>query len=227
MAEIVQSQHGVTLVGGGELTAEALERALALAPVLVAADSGADRALTLGHMPQAVIGDFDSLGLAARADVPAERLHHIAEQATTDFDKALRHIAAPFVLAVGFTGARLDHTLAAFNTLARHPARRCLVLGAHDLAFLAPPELELALPPGTRVSLFPMAELRGRSQGLRWPIDGIDFAPGGFAGISNVAGKGRVRLEFEAPGMLVILPAAHLSPALSALVPGALPESGN
>lgn len=212
-------------MGGGELASEALERALALAPVLVAADSGADRALMLGHMPQAVIGDFDSLGSAARADVPPERLHHIPEQETTDFDKALRHIAAPFVLAVGFTGARLDHTLAAFNTLARHPGRRCVVLGARDLCFLAPPELDLALPPGTRVSLFPMAELRGRSRGLRWPIDGIGFAPGGLTGTSNMASEDRVRLDFDATGMLVILPVAHLSAALSALVPGVLPES--
>jgi thiamine pyrophosphokinase len=110
--------------------------ALRRAPVLVAADGGADRALAAGHVPVAVIGDFDSLSAEARRRIPPDRQHRIAEQETTDFDKALRSIAAPFVLALGFAGARIDHSLAVFNTLLRHPGRVCIVLGAEDAVFL-------------------------------------------------------------------------------------------
>jgi thiamine pyrophosphokinase len=39
--------------------------------------------------PEAVIGDFDSIRPAARTALPPDRLHPIAEQDTTDFDKAL------------------------------------------------------------------------------------------------------------------------------------------
>ncbi|MFO0514127.1 MAG: thiamine pyrophosphokinase, partial [Rhodobacterales bacterium] len=113
---IVDSPDGVTLVGGGPVQGRMLGIALRRAPVLVAADGGADRALAAGHLPVAVIGDFDSLSSLGRNRIPADRQHMIAEQETTDFDKALRSIAAPFVLALGFAGARIDHGLAVFNT---------------------------------------------------------------------------------------------------------------
>lgn len=215
--EIVQSDTGVTLVGGGEFRPEALAAALARAPRLVAADGGADRALAAGHMPELAIGDFDSLSAEGRAALGPGRLHHIAEQETTDFDKALRSVAAPFVLAVGFTGARLDHTLGVLNVLGRHPDRRCLVLGPEDVCFLAPADLVLALAPGTRLSLFPLGPVAGHSTGLRWPIDGIAFGPLGPTGLSNEVVAPEVRLRFSTRRMLVLLPLAALDAALSAL----------
>lgn len=214
---IVQSRCGVTLVGAGDFDAHLLQQALARAPRLVAADGGADRALAAGHMPERVIGDLDSLSPVGRARLGPDRIVHVAEQETTDFDKALRAIAAPFVLAVGFTGARLDHTLGVFNALARHPDRRCLVLGAADVCFLAPATLRLQLPPGTRLSLFPLGAVTGSSSGLYWPIDGIGFAPDGMTGTSNRVSMPEVRLTFDAPRMLVILPGTALDAALKAL----------
>ncbi len=219
-AAIVQSDAGVTLVGGGDVAPGALARALERAPRLVAADSGADRALAAGHRPEAVIGDLDSLSPAARVQLGAARLHRIAEQETTDFDKALRSIVAPFVLAVGFTGPRLDHTLGVFNALARHPDRRCLVLGAQDVCFLAPHDLALQLVPGTRLSLFPLGAVSGTSEGLRWPIGGIGFAPAGLTGLSNEVSAPQVRLRLSARRMLVMLPAEALDAALAGLGPG-------
>jgi len=214
---IVQSKTGVTLVGGGAFAPGLLAHALQFAPRLVAADGGADRALSAGHEPEAVIGDMDSLSASGRERLGEGRLHRIAEQETTDFDKALRSIHAPFVLAVGFTGARMDHTLGMFDVLLRHRDRRCLTLGESDLCFLCPTELTLSLDPGTRLSLFPMGEVRGTSTGLRWPIGGIDFAPGGRTGLSNEARGPEVRLSFSAPRMLLIVPLTALEPAIAAL----------
>lgn len=222
---IVETGEGVTVVGGGHVGARQLALALALAPVLVAADGGADRAVALGHLPVAVIGDLDSLGAKARAALPVSAIHRIAEQETTDFEKCLRHIAAPFVLGLGLAGPRLDHALAALNVLARHPDRRCLLVGARDIAFLAPPQLALRLPAGMRLSLFPLGPVEGESAGLVWPIAGIGFAADGRIGTSNRVAAGEVRLAFSAPRMAVILPAAALRPALAALVPGAVPPA--
>jgi thiamine pyrophosphokinase len=196
-----------------------------LAPVVVAADGGADRALAAGVVPRAVIGDFDSITPEARAAIPPGRLHHLAEQDTTDFDKALRSILAPFVLALGFAGARLDHGLAVFNALVRHADRPCLVLGAEDLVFLCPPRLSLRLRVGDRLSLFPMGPVSGESQGLRWPVAGIRFAPDGRIGTSNVVSVPDVELSFDAPRMLVILPVARLAAVISAL-PSGWPRQG-
>lgn len=215
---IVQSQTGVTLVGGGPVSARDLSRCMGVAPRLVAADGGADRLLKRGHAPEAVIGDMDSISDAARLAL-AGRLHPVPEQETTDFDKALRHIAAPFVLGLGFSGGRLDHGLAALNTLIRHPDRRCLILGQGDVCFLSPVALTLTLPVGSRLSLFPMAPVTGTSQGLRWPINDLDFAPGGRVGTSNEVSAPQVRLTFDVAAMLVILPGSALSAALTGLLP--------
>lgn len=209
---IVESLEGVTLAGGGPFSAAALARARTFAPRIVGADGGADRLLRLGAEPEAVIGDMDSISPAARARL-SDRLFPIAEQETTDFDKALRMIKAPFVLGLGFAGARIDHGLAVLNGLVRHPDRRCFILGPRDVTFLAPPDLRLDLPKGSRLSLFPMAPVRGESEGLRWPIHGLSFAPDGMIGTSNQV-TGPVRLRFDQPGMLVILPLTALAAVL-------------
>ena len=215
---IVQTLQGVTLAGGGPFTARDLSLCFARAPVVVAADGGANGLLRRGIVPQAVIGDFDSVTDAARRQIPQARQYRIAEQETTDFDKALRLIDAPFVLALGFAGARLDHGLAAFNTLAVRADRRCILIGPKDVAFAAPPRLALDLIAGEVLSLFPMARVTGRSTGLEWPIDDLDFAPDGRIGTSNRVAARRVELSFDAPGMLVILPRRRLDAAIRALL---------
>lgn len=214
---IVESSQPVTLVGGGPVPRRDLALAMARAPVLVAVDGGANRLVALGHCPSAVIGDMDSISPELRARLPSEILHEVAEQDTTDFDKAMRSVRAPFVLAVGFQGARLDHGLAALSALVRHAGLPCIVIGAADIVFHAPPRLDLALVRGDRVSLFPMAAVTGRSRGLRWPIAGIRFAPDGRIGTSNAASDAQVVLEMDRPGMLVILPRRRLDAAIAAL----------
>lgn len=223
MARIVQSADGVTLLGGGDFAPADLDLALSLAPLLVAADGGADKALAAGRMPDAVIGDFDSISPAARAAIPAARQHRVSEQDSTDFGKCLALVGAPFLIGLGFAGLRMDHTLSVMTALAAHPDQRCVILGPEDAIFLCPPRLSLPLAPGTRLSLFPMGPASGRSTGLRWPIDGLDFAPAGRIGTSNET-TGPVSLQVDGP-MLVLLPRGSLSLALRALVPGLDPEA--
>jgi thiamine pyrophosphokinase len=213
---IIDSLQCVTLLGGGEATSADLSVALNYAPCLVAADGGAALAVAQGAKLSAVIGDMDSLLPDIRARLPTGIVHRIDEQDTTDFDKALRNIVAPAVIGVGFLGGRVDHELAVLNTLIRRPSPMCILLGARDVIFAAPPAIQLDLPAGTRVSLFPLRRVSGYSTGLRWPISGLEFEPGGLIGTSNSA-NGPVGLEFDQPGMLVILPKAFLPCVLDAL----------
>ena len=215
----VDSADAVTLVGGAPVARAQLQLAMARAPVVVAADGGADRCLAMGVMPHAAIGDFDSISLAARATLGPDRCHVIAEQETTDFDKVLRSVRAPFTLALGFAGARIDHGLAALSALVRHAGPPCLLVGPRDVVFAAPPRLSLSLRVGDRVSLFPMAPVSGESTGLEWPIDGLLLEPAGRIGTSNRASAAQVQLHLSGPGMLVILPRARLDAAIRALVP--------
>ncbi len=208
----VDSPVGVTLVAGGPVLRRDFSLARRFAPRVVAADGGADHVLAMGAEPEAVIGDMDSISPEAAARLEG-RLYRVPEQESTDFDKALGHIAAPFVLALGCLGGRVDHELAVFSGLLRPDTPVCLLLGREDLVFVAPPRLDLDLQAGDRVSLYPLVAMQGQSHGLRWPIDGLAFAPDRRIGTSNMA-EGSVRLEFEARGMLVILPRARLGVAL-------------
>lgn len=222
-SEIVSSSRPVTLVGGGVTRPGDLGESLAIAPRLVAADGGGDVALAAGHRPEAVIGDLDSLSAAGRAALgPA--LHRIAEQDTTDFDKALRNIAAPVVIAVGMTGGRFDHDLAALNVLVRQSARRCVLLGSESLVFLAPPEIVLPVRDGEPVSLFPMGPCRAESAGLRWPLGGLELTPWGRTATSNAA-TGPATIRVDAPRLLVILSRARL-PEVVAVLSGPGPRWG-
>ncbi len=213
---IVYNSYPVTLVGGGSLDKSDLSRALSMGSYIVAADGGAEAAINHNVLPNAIIGDFDSISDKSLSKIPSDAQHRIEEQDSTDFDKCLRNIDSPLILAVGFTGARIDHQLAAFNTLVRHPDKRCILLGPCDTVFLAPPSINLDLPAGTTVSLFPMGAVEGHSEGLKWPISGICFTPDGQIGTSNEA-TGPVSLALTAPKMLVTVPSEHFELVANAL----------
>ena len=213
---IVHSSKPVALFGGGEADLADVEAVRASATHFVAADGGAALAVQAGIQLDAVIGDFDSVTPEVLAQVPVDRQHPIAEQDSTDFDKALRHIAAPVVLAVGFLGGRVDHQLACLSVFARYPDRPCILLGREECVVLCPPKLTLEMVPGDVVSLVPLGLVQGTSTGLRWPIDGLEFDLMSRVGTSNEA-EGTVTLTMERPAMVLMVPRGYLPQLTQAL----------
>lgn len=213
---IVDEKRPVTLVGGGDLTPQDLDWALSLAPCLVAADGGASQALAQNQMPSAVIGDFDSISSQARALIPSERLFEIAEQDSTDFEKALRSVRAPYVVAVGFLGGRLDHQLAVLNALVQGRDTPCILLGQQEVIFHLTQEVSLPLAKGETVSLFPLRTAVAHSTGLEWELEGLQMQPGGKIGTSNRA-LGPITLRAEGSGLLVMIPRHYLPEVTKAL----------
>lgn len=202
---IIHSSAAITLIGGGEATTDDLNDVLSLAPICVAADGGVVLALQAGVMPKAVLGDFDSAPAAVLDQIPLSRLHRIDEQDTTDFEKALARIDAPVIVGVGFMGGRIDHQLAALHGLLAFADRPCVLLAGDEVILLAPPKIALPTRAGEVVSLFPLAGATGRSTGLQWPIEGLNFALGEKIGTSNAA-TGPMSLQMEQPGLALILP---------------------
>ncbi|WP_327284371.1 thiamine diphosphokinase [Ruegeria halocynthiae] len=207
------------LVGGGQIGPDDLNLTLNRASMVVAVDGGAGPLIDSGHIPDAVIGDFDSLDDSHKARIPTDRLFPVQEQDSTDFDKALRSVEAPIVLGCGFLGRRLDHQLAVLNVLVQRQDRPCILLGEYEIVFHAPPRIALDVTPGDVVSLFPFQRVTGQSCGLEWPINDLVLEPGGQVSTSNRA-LARIDLHMDAPGLLVMLPRNALDQVMQAFVSG-------
>lgn len=216
ISKIVHKLEPITLVGGGDVSDPAFEQALQHAPSLVAADGGAQAILQRGKMPEAVIGDMDSLSGDLKASLSKSLLHEVTEQDSTDFEKCLMRIAAPLIIGIGFLGGRIDHQLAAFHALVRFPNQPCVLLGDEELVFLCPPKLDLPLVAGTPVSLFPMQAVTAQGLGLTWSFEQLDLAPGVRIGTSNRA-EGAISLSATEAALLCILPAECLEAVVTAL----------
>lgn len=210
----------VALIGGGDAAPADVDAALRLAGAVVAADGGANRFEPGGSTTiDAIIGDMDSIAdLEAWRVALGDRVVLIDEQETTDFEKCLYAVDAPLFIGVGFFGARLDHTVAALNVLAKRPDKRVVLVGAEDVAFLSPPAWRASLWPGARVSILPLPEAVGAaSEGLRWPLDGVRLAIGEMIGASNQATSAQVSVTLASGAAAVILERRALLAAIDAV----------
>lgn len=197
----------LAIVGGGAVDPALLRELAARHVVLVGADGGADIIGDAGLVPEAIIGDLDSVrdraGWEART-----RVLHIPEQITTDFQKALYSTSAPVTLALGMTGKRLDHTLAALSAVLQYaPMRRLMLIDEVDVALAATGPVRFSAAQRERVSIHPLVPIRLRSSsGLFYPMDDLLLEPGGLLGTSNEGTGGMVEIvPADATPWLLIL----------------------
>ncbi|HVX83131.1 MAG TPA: thiamine diphosphokinase [Devosiaceae bacterium] len=208
-APILSFEGLLVIVGGGTVDHQLLRDLQAAGGHLVGADGGADEIARAGLLPEAIIGDFDSL-LSPGDWLGRTRLIRLEEQLTTDFEKALYSTHAPVTVALGMTGRRFDHTLAALDAVTRYARDRIIILvDEHDLAMSLTGSFAFEVEVNERVSVYPLAPIRfRRSSGLQYPLDGLRLAPGERVGTSNVAIDGVFSIEPEprskAPWLLIL-----------------------
>ena len=199
----------LVIVGGGVVDRDLLRDLYAGGGHLVAADGGADEIAAAGLVPEAIIGDFDSLSDPGEW-LGRTRLIRIEEQETTDFEKTLYSSYAPVTVALGMTGRRFDHTLAALDAVARYASERVIILvDEADIAMALTGSFTFEVAAGDRVSVHPLAPIRfKRSVGLEYPLNGVRLAPGERTGTSNRALDGVFSIEPEsrakAPWLLIL-----------------------
>ncbi len=225
--ECVNFVEPITLVGGGALDREGIESALAFAPNLVAADGAADRLWRLSYRPKLIVGDMDSIEDPAVWPGRGADMVVLREQDTTDFEKCLYSTSAPCYIGVGFTGARIDHTLAVFHGMLAQTEKRVVLIGENEIIALVPPGYRMAVEVGADalVSLFPLVPVTVRhASGLRWPASGLEMSPGQQIGTSNVAEHGEIEITVETPGLLIFLPRAALGSLVKAILPRRAPD---
>lgn len=212
----------VIVLGGGDFSPEQLREFVSKGYPLIAADGAADAALALGMNIAAVIGDFDSIQdrQAFSADV---KLIELGEQETTDFEKCLYSVDAPLFVCFGMLGKRVDHTLAAFHTIARYGGHKNIVLMDQvDLTYGVAGDFEIDLPLETRFSIYPLRPISfEKSVGLKYPLDELQLGVGDRIGTSNETDQSRVRLTVAAnqpEPYLVILPRTHFKAIVKLII---------
>ncbi|UJW87247.1 thiamine diphosphokinase [Devosia sp. SL43] len=197
----------MAIVGGGAVDSGLLRDLAERGVALVGADGGADAIGDAGLVPVAIIGDLDSISDRVAWE-SRTRVIHIPEQITTDFQKALYSTQAPVTLALGMTGKRLDHTLAALSAVLQYaPTRRLLLVDEVDVALAVTGAASFEADLRERVSIHPLAPIRfERSSGLFYPMDGLLLEPGGLIGTSNEGIGGRVEIipVGETPWLLIL-----------------------
>ena len=197
----------MAIVGGGAVDIALLQDLAARGIALVGADGGGDAIGAAGLVPDAIIGDLDSLVDRARWE-QRTRVIHIPEQITTDFQKALYSTSAPVTLALGMTGKRLDHTLAALSAVLQYaPMRKLLLVDETDVALAVTGCIAFDAARKERVSIHPLVPIHfRRSTGLFYPMDGLFLEPGGLIGTSNEGTGGTVVVEPEddTPWLLIL-----------------------
>lgn len=206
--QVLSYEGLLVIVGGGTLDQDLLRDLYLSGAHLVGADGGADHIVAAGLRPEAIIGDFDSLR-NPDAWLGRTRLIRVPEQDTTDFEKALYCTTAPVTVALGMTGRRLDHTLAAFDALTKYGKDRVIIIvDETDIAVALTGPFSFEVTPRERVSVHPLMAMRfKRSVGLKYPLDGVRLAPGERSGTSNEAVDGPFRIEPEGrqrPWLLVL-----------------------
>lgn len=206
---IVRTFAPLALLGGAQIAPPVLNILQRHAATFVAADGGAEHLLAACLSPQAVIGDLDSVSAAARAAF-GPVFHRIEDQSRTDFEKAVGAIKAPLILAAGFLGGRLDHTMSVLNTMGRLNLRHLILVSEDDVCFLSRSvRTDLTLRVGTRVGLLPLGATRVDTKGLRWDITDAEMAPDGFISTSNETAEPKTIIH-STGALLITLPLAAL-----------------
>lgn len=180
---------------GGDLTLTSRLRAQLHGARLIAADSGMMHAAALRVVPELWVGDFDSAGSELTMqyrDVPREAFP--AEKDMTDgaiaVEEAIRRGASEIVL-LGGLGGQTDHTAGLLGqsiAIARRGIACLLSSGIEEAWPLIPGRMRADLPPETRLSLIPYADLEGLGLGgVKWPLDNRDVPMGSTLTLSNIA----------------------------------------
>jgi thiamine pyrophosphokinase len=203
------------LIGGGPTSIGDM-RILKTAQKIYCADGGANIAFQQNFKPDVIIGDGDSISPAAEIAF-SDLIVKITDQDTTDFEKCLNYIKDDSLLCFGFIGGRLDHQLAAFSALAKFPQKSVVLIGEDEIVFLCRNGLEIDLPIGSNVALYPLNESRVTSTGLVWETGDIDFTPTGMLGTSNKMAHSHLSLSKVSGSMIVILPRMALNAVMDSM----------
>ncbi len=218
----VPAPFALVVGGSPEAPTPGLLRRLARgARLVVACDSGADACMRAQLPVDVLVGDGDSLSLAALEYVRshgAQELGFPVDKDDTDLGLALAWLGGNAarlgvcdIVACGLVGGRVDHELGVLGVLARCAALPVrLETEASTVYFLSPhgmPRLDLSSQDvGRTLSVVALLGPACASEsGMRWNLDHAALEPLDDLGISNVVEDARACVEAHRGTLAVIV----------------------
>ncbi len=217
MTKSFQFDDPVVLIGGASID-PALFGVCTGMPI-IAADGGANHLRHKNLVPALVLGDLDSLQ-DKRYWQSITRVLEIDEQDTTDFEKCLYTVEAPYYVALGFSGERLDHTLATLHVMQKYADKNVILAAEEDVVVVCSDPISFNVPVNTRVSIYPLSEVRFvSSTGLKFELNGLIMEPGRFIGTSNTSSESQVTIvpEDHSGEFALLLPIDQLQSIIEVL----------
>ena len=189
------------IVGNRPLGSKIIE--LAKDKLIVAADAGADRLLKYNIIPDIVIGDLDSISNKTSTKLE-EWIFSNKNIQKTDLEKAVDYAfekGATEIQIVGWSGGRIDHTLAALG-LAFNP-KISLIDELFTVEVVTDSKIIKGLE-NTLFSLVAMPEARVSIDGARWELQHEKLKMGGRGIHNEIGSSGEVTIECHSGNLLVI-----------------------
>lgn len=163
------------IVGGGEYpTAELPLQIINDTPYIVCCDGAADSFIATGAIPDAIVGDGDSISAENRGKF-GHLLHIISEQESNDQTKAVRFCAEQGkkrIAIVGATGKREDHTIGNISLLIEYARAGMEIYSFTDYGVFIPCKGVTihSCRKGQQVSIFSITSTNMSAEGLLYPI---------------------------------------------------------
>ena len=189
------------IVGNRPLTKNIID--LSKNKLIIAADGGADRLLEYEILPDKVIGDLDSISEKTATKLEDWLILNKDIQ-NTDLEKAVDYATergAKEILIVGWSGGRIDHTMAAlglaFNPKVELIDEKFTVKAISDLEIIVGEE-------NTLFSLIAIPEARVSIKGAKWNLQHEKLKMGGRGIHNEIGSSGKVTIERHSGNLLLI-----------------------
>lgn len=205
--------NAVILANGTPPSRATLKDALRRATLFVCADGGSDTARRYGEIPNAIVGDLDSISEESRSVFRDISIVSNADTESTDSEKAIEWILArgafDEITLLGASAGRLDHVLGHLSLLHRYRGRVRLVLeDDHMRAWLTSSHEErIDAPMGATVSFFAVgAPAEGvTTRNLRYPLVNRRLALGVQDSVSNVVDATPATIRIDQGTLVIVL----------------------
>jgi thiamine pyrophosphokinase len=175
---------------------------------IVCADGGANSARKLRIVPDIILGDFDSITESTKKYYRNVTMRRIADQDSTDLEKAIRHCIEQrhrTVWIIGATGSRLDHTTGALGCFKKFRWKANLIfIDTEGALSLIKKSVTIKTEEGEQISLIPLDRCEGvTTTNLKYKLNDDILELGVREGISNVATGSEVKISVHQGTLLL------------------------